>query len=104
ELLPKFCGTSLTRLVGTSSKDKTRMSFFRFVKITVREFEPQEGSSPGTRGVASPPPAGTMQISKPPCCLVNTMVLQSADQSGSVALSAPTTRKRCTAPPFAETV
>jgi len=64
------------------------------VKITVRELGAQDGSSPATNAVADPPPAGTVQIWNPPIFAVNTIVLPSGDQSGSVQLIAPSVRSR----------
>src|SRR2546421_12678278 len=95
EQLPEVCGISLVCLVGTSSKETTPLPFTRFrVKITARELGAHDGSSPATSGVTDPPPAGTVQIWKPPMLAVKTMVLPSGDQSGSVQLIAPSVRRR----------
>ena len=79
------------------------MPFTRRVKITVREFGAQDGSSPATNGVTEPPLAGTTQISNVPASLVKTIVFPSGDQSGSVQLPAPAVPNRRIDPPFAET-
>ena len=104
EQLPgKLRGRVLTRLVGTSSTDKTRFPRDRLVKMSVREFGAQEGSSPVASTSTFPPPGGTMQISNtpPPRCVVKTIARPSGDQSGSVALKAPMVRIRVIAPPLA---
>ncbi|HZI33842.1 MAG TPA: hypothetical protein VFF11_15995, partial [Candidatus Binatia bacterium] len=72
------------------------------MKITVRELGAHEGSSPATNGVTDPPPAGTVQIWKPPMLAVKTIVFPSGDQSGSVQLMAPSVRRRRIEPPSAE--
>ena len=73
------------------------------MKITVCEFGAQDGCLAGRRG-RGPPPAGTVQMWKPPICAVNTMVLPSGDQSGSVTLLAPVVVSRAIAPPSTEIV
>ena len=79
----------MTRLVGTSSTDKTRFPLERLVKISVRELRAHEGSSPEATTFAFPPLGSTIHISKlPPLCVVKAIALPSGDQSGSVALEA----------------
>src|SRR2546430_1638188 len=79
--------------VGSSSKETTPLPFARFrVNTTVRELGAQDASSPATKGVTDPPPAGTAQSWKPPMFAVNMIVFPSGDQSGSVQLSAPSVR------------
>src|SRR5260370_16967974 len=94
ELIPEARETSLTCFVGTSSSDSTRLPPWRRVKITVREFDAQHGSSPLTRSIACPPCDGTTQISKPPICAVNTIHLPSGDQSASVGFTTPVVEMR----------
>src|SRR5206468_12245154 len=85
----------LVCLVGTSSRETTPLPFTRLrVKIMVREFGAHDGSSPATNTVADPPPAGTVQIWKPPMFAVKTIVFPSGDQSGSVQLIAPSVLNR----------
>ena len=62
------------------------------MNTTVRELGAQDASSPATKGVTDPPPAGTAQSWKPPMFAVNIIVFPSGDQSGSVQLSAPSVR------------
>ena len=104
EQLPgKLRGRFFTRLVGTSSTDKTRFLPERLVNMSVRELDAQEGSSPAASTSAFPPAAGTMQISNtpPPRMVVKAIALPSGDQSGSVALKTPMVRIRDIAPPLA---
>ena len=103
QLPGKLRGRVLTRLVGTSSTDKTRFPRERLVKMSEREFGAHEGSSPVARTSTFPPPGGTMQISNtpPPRMVVKTIALPSGDQSGSVTFEAPTVRIHDIAPPLA---
>ena len=96
-------GRVFTRLVGTSSTDKTRFLLDRLVNTSVRELGAQEGSSPVASTSTFPPAGGTMQISNtpPPRMVVKTIALPSGDQSGSVALKTPMVRIRDIAPPLA---
>src|SRR5688572_12338944 len=65
DLLPESWAVSFTRLVGTSSKESTRLFPLLRVKMTVREFAAHEGSSPLVRRSTVPPLAGTVQILNP---------------------------------------
>ena len=67
----------------------------------MREFGPQDASSPLTNTVAEPPDAGTTQRSNPPICAVNTIHFPSGDQSGSEGFETPAVEMRWTAPPDA---
>ena len=92
EQLPgKLRGRVFTRLVGTSSTDKTRFLLDRLVNTSVRELGAQEGSSPVASTSTFPPAGGTMQIwnTPPPRMVVKAIALPSGDQSGSVALKTP---------------
>src|SRR5688572_5624871 len=105
DLLPEIWAVSFTRLVGTSSKDSTRLLPLLRVKMTVREFCAQEGSSPLAKTVAVPPSAGTVQMLKSPICDVKTIILPSGDQSGSLGLETPAVRSSVIiGPPAAGTV
>jgi hypothetical protein len=102
--LPEIWAVSFTRLVGTSSKDRTRLFPTRRVKITVREFGAHEGSSPDTITSATPPFAGTVQRLKLPIWEVKMMVLPSGDQSGSLGFETPSVRRRAICEPSGEMV
>src|ERR1700683_3863285 len=66
EQFPESCLTSLTCLVGTSSKHRVRLLFDRRQKTIVRELGAQHGSSPDVNFSASPPSASATQIVKLP--------------------------------------
>ena len=103
DLLPEIWAVSLTRLVGTSSKDRVRLLPFLRVKMTVREFGAQEGSSPETSACTEPPWTGTTQMVNPARgCDVKTMFFPSGDQSGSLGLGSPPVFSRVGVPPLAE--
>src|SRR5580658_8570391 len=84
EQLPEICLTSLTRFVGTSSKQRILLLPFCRPKTIVRELGAQHGSSPATNLCASPPAAGTTHIVKLPLPVVKAIHLPSGDQSGEV--------------------
>src|ERR1700722_15807313 len=97
---PSDRAQSLTCRVGTSITARCRFPCEPRTKTTVREFAAQLASSPEVNGVAWPPVAGTMQISKPMLfCEENTIHLLSGDQSGSEGLDTPDVGTRCAAPP-----
>ena len=90
EQLPEIKERSLTRLVGTSSRESVLRSPERRTNIRVRELGDQVGSSPSRRILVAPPFAGTTQIWKePPADRVKAIHWPSGDQSGSVALTMP---------------
>src|SRR4051812_27011837 len=63
ESVPEIRETSLVCFVGTSTRESTYLpSPERRAQIKVRELGLQDGSSPSTSVVASPPSAGTTQI------------------------------------------
>src|SRR5213593_632918 len=102
ELLSRIRVRRFTVFVGTSSKDNSLEWSSPRQNINARELGAQEGSSPGTSSMASPPAAGTMNSVNPRTCAVNAIHLPSGDQSGSVAPGANVVRNGTGEPPEAE--
>src|SRR5262245_3973822 len=89
--------------VNTSSKARRPASCR--AKTSVREFGDQDGSSPATNFITSPPFAGITQMSKPPPHWeVKAIHCPSGDQSGSVGFETPEEGMRSTGPPEADTL
>jgi hypothetical protein len=57
EQFPNVDGIDFTVLLGTSSKERTRLLFTRRANTTVRELGAHEGSSPATNNVGDPLPS-----------------------------------------------